>query len=278
MNRKLEELWGETLRSPGPKVEQFDRLAHGVVEVYTSGDASFTQHIKNRFNRVAKSTGQDLDNENLDLAMARAFIADEIGFSSWDDLVDSVKNSSEVGRPILFQYAVAAMERGDYTALETMVGGAERFDDQIIQWYEKGFFDDEQETLGEVFSAACMLGHPRAAAYLLDKGVDPLAGIKTGLNGFHYAASSGRLDVIKLLIERKVPMEIRNMYGGTVLGQALWSAVNEHTDDHAAIIEALIDADAVIEPGTHEWWNEQNVPSAKTKTRVAEVLRKRLGT
>jgi ankyrin repeat protein len=277
MNRReLEELWGETLRSPAPKVEQFDRLAHGVVEVYVSADASFMQHIKNRFNRVAKSTGQNLVSENFDLAMARAFIADEIGFSSWDDLVNAVKNSSEVGRPILFQYAVAAMERGDFTALETMVGGAERFDDQIIEWYEKGFFDDEQETFAEVFSAACMLGHPRAAAYLLDKGVDPLAGIKTGLNGFHYAASSGRLDVIKLLIERKVPMEIKNMYGGTILGQALWSAVNEYTDRHSEIIEALIGAGAKIEPGTLEWWNEQAVPSANTKKQVADTLQKHL--
>jgi len=109
----------------------------------------------------------------------------------------------------------------------------------------------------------------------LDKGVDPLAGTKTGLNGFHYAASSGRPAVIRLLIGRKVPMEVRNMYGGTVFEQALWSAINEYTPDHAEIIEALIDAGAEIEPGTLEWWQGQNVPSAETKERVAAALRRR---
>lgn len=276
MNRReLEEFWGETLRSPAPKVEQFDRLAHGVVEVYASGDASFTQHIKNRFNRVAKSTGQNLDSESFDLAMARAFIADEIGFSNWDDLVDSVKNSSEVGRPILFQYAIAALWRGDFTSLEKAVGSA-AFDDQIKNWFEAGYFADEQETFAEAFAAACWLGHVDAAAFLLDNGVDPYAGTRTGLSGFHWAASSGKLAVIKLLIDRKVRMEDQNMYGGTVLGQALWSAVNEYTDSHAEIIEALIGAGAKIEPGTLEWWNEQAVPSANTKKQVADILQKHL--
>jgi hypothetical protein len=95
------------------------------------------------------------------------------------------------------------------------------------------------------------------------------------LNAFHYAASSGRLDVIKLLIERKVPMEVRNMYGGTIFEQAIWSAINEYTPDHAAIVEALIEAGAVIEPGTLEWWEKPNVPSDETKHRVADALRRR---
>lgn len=271
MNRyELENMWGETLRSAAPSVEQFERLAQAVVDTYVSGDESFRQHIKNRFNRVTNSTGQDLDAENFDLAMARAFIADEIGYSRWDGLIDSIENRSD--RPILFQYAVAAMWRGDFSALELMVGGREKFDDQIIEWYENGFFEDEQETLAEVFSASCMLGYEKTAAYLLDKGVDPYAGMKTGLAGFHYAASSGRLDVIKLLINRKVPMEVRNMYGGTVFEQAIWSAVNEYTPAHAAIVEALIDAGAVVEPGYSEWWEKQNVPFGETKKRVADAL------
>ena len=59
-----------------------------------------------------------------------------------------------------------------------------------------------------------------------------------------------------------------------MLGQAFWSAVNEHKPSHAAIIDALIDAGANIESGTLEWWNEQPVPSLETKRRVAEALRK----
>ena len=43
-----------------------------------------------------------------------------------------------------------------------------------------------------------------------------------------------------MLVRRGVPLEIRNMYGGTVLGTAVWSAVHEPKADHPAIIESLI--------------------------------------
>ncbi|CAN5498689.1 hypothetical protein BH10ACI2_BH10ACI2_21500 [soil metagenome] len=269
--QELEQLWNVTLRSSAPKPEEFERLAQSVVDLYLS-NSNFHRHIKNRSKRVTKNTGQQFDPDAFDIAMARAFIADEIGFGSWEDLMNSVESPQENQVPILFTYAIAAMERGDFSALESTVGGPDRFDDQVKEWFEKGFFSDVQETLAEVFSAACMLGHVSTVRFLLDHGVDPLAGIKTGLNGFHYAASSGRLDVIKLLIERKIPMEIKNMYGGTVFDQAIWSAVNEYTPDHAAIVEALLEAGAVIEPGYAEWWDEQDVPDLETKRRVAAAI------
>jgi hypothetical protein len=67
-------------------------------------------------------------------------------------------------------------------------------------------------------------------------------------------------------------MEVKNMYGGTVLGQAIWSADYEHTSQHAEIIEMLIEGGAVVEPGTQKWWLEQEVPSRETKQYVADVL------
>ena len=271
---EIEHSWHTTLRTTNPSVEQFDFLAQCVFDQYESGDTQFRQHIANRFNRVAERSGHTLDPARFDLETARAFIADEIGFEGWDRLISFVNDRSEGVRPILFQYAVAAMERGDFSALESMVGGSGRFGDQIKEWYERGYFIDETDTLAEVFSAACMLGYDKTAAFLLDKGVDPYAGMKTGLAGFHYAASSGRLNVIKLLIERKVPMEVENMYGGTVFGQAIWSTINEYTPDHAAIVEALVEAGAVVEPGYLEWWQEQSVPDAETKERVTDVLRR----
>ncbi len=257
-----------------PTPQDFEGLAQGVLDRYHSGDPQFTQHIKNRSNRVTEITGQSFDAENFDLAMARAFIADEIGFGGWDELMNSVATPAENQHPILFKYAIAAMERGDFSALESMVGGQSRFDDQVKDWYENGYFSKEPETLAEVFSAACMLGYPKTVAYLLDKDVDPYAGMKTGLSGFHYAASSGRLDVIKLLIERNIPMEVKNMYGGTVFEQAIWSAVNEYTPQHGEIVEALVKAGAVVDDGYDEWWEKQNVHDPATKERIANLLRR----
>lgn len=273
MNRKeLEQLWGETLRSPTSNREQFDRLVQGVLDVFASDDQHFKQHIKNRFHRVTARTGKHFDADHFDIAMGRAFVADEIGFASWDELIGSVEDSARDGLPILFRFAIAAMDMGNFTSLEKTVGGPDAFDNQMIDWYEKGYFAEHQETLAEIFAAACLLGHPKTAEYLLDKGVDPYSGMKTGLAGFHYAVSGGRLSVVKALIARRIPTDVENMYGGTVLGQALWSAINEHNENHAAIIEALVDAGAHVWPGTVEWWEKQEVPSVQTKQRVVEVL------
>lgn len=278
MNRReLEHLWQSTLRAARPSREQFERLADAVVASYGRGDPGLDQHLKNRLKQIGERTGVVYDADRLDLAAARDLVADESGFADWGALLGAVDDATGDGRPLLFLYAVAAMERGDFSALEGMVGGAGCFDDQIIDWYDKGYFETEPGTLAEILSAACMLGHARAAGYLLDKGVDSLAGIKTGLNGFHWAASSGRLDLIRLFIEKKVPIQVRNMYGGTVLDQALWSAINEYSPDHADIIEALIDAGAVIEPGTLEWWRSEDVPSDETRARVIAAL-ERAGT
>src|SRR4051812_347722 len=121
----LQRLWSETLRSAAPDTIQFDRLAQSVVDLYKSGDIRFRQHINNRFNRVANRTGKALDPENFDLSTARAFIADEIGFRSWDELLNAINNRSDSTYPLLFQYAIAAMDMGNFTALESAVGGAD---------------------------------------------------------------------------------------------------------------------------------------------------------
>ena len=116
-----------------------------------------------------------------------------------------------------------------------------------------------------------MLGRTATAEYLIDHGVDPYAGMKTWLAGPHYAVSSGHLDTVRMLLDKKIPLEVRNLHGGTLLGQALWSAVNEHKPSHADIIEALIEAGAYVEPGTLEWWKVQAVPN-ETKQCVEAIL------
>lgn len=169
--------------------------------------------------------------------------------------------------------AVDALDKGDFSRLENALGGPAGFDQQIIEWYDDGKFDDAPETLAEALSCACMLGRTATASYLIDKGVDPYAGMKTWLAGPHYAVSSGHLDTVQMLLDKRIPLEVKNLHGGTVLGQALWSAISEHTRSHADIIERLIEAGAVVEPGALQWWEAQNVPSDETKQRVANALR-----
>ncbi len=177
----------------------------------------------------------------------------------------------------LWNQAVRHITDGAYFRIEKTLGGGDAFDDQIIDWFDRGYFENEPEALAETITCASFLGRARVVAHLLDKGVDPVAGMRSGMNGFHYAASCGQLQVVELMIERKVPMEIENRYGATVLGQALWSAIHEHESTHAEIIEALISGGARIHPGTPEWWEQQDVPSAETKDRVATALCRALG-
>ena len=174
----------------------------------------------------------------------------------------------------LWQKAVKDLEEGNFTALQELLGGADGFDRQIIEWFDSGKFANEPEMLAEALTCACMLGRTDTANYLIDAGGDPYAGMKTWLAGPHYAVSGGHLDTVKLLIEKKISLDVENKYGGTLLGQALWSAVNEHKDSHAEIIDVLVNAGAKIDDGTLEWWKEQNVPFEETKRRVAAALLK----
>jgi hypothetical protein len=164
--------------------------------------------------------------------------------------------------PALFPDAIQGLKAGDFSRLEPLFTEDSSVC-QIIEWYEKGLFADEQSALAEALTCACFLGRTRIADYLLAQGVDLLAGTNTGLDGFHWAANRGQLDTVMLLIDRKAALETRSMYGGTVLGTAVWSAINEFKADHIRIIEALINAGARLDEAGYPTENE----------RVDEVLR-----
>ena len=163
--------------------------------------------------------------------------------------------------------ALRGLERGDFSRLEPL------FDERsslagdrcrIVDWYAKGYFDSEPKAAAEALSCACFLGRTSVAEFLLTQGVDPAAGISTGLSAFHWAANRGNLNTVKLLIERGAPLEQKNMYGGTVLGCTVWSAIHEPRVDHVTIIEALLAAGANIDEADYPTGNE----------RVDEVLRR----
>jgi hypothetical protein len=163
---------------------------------------------------------------------------------------------------LLVQDVIQGLRRGDFSRLDPLFEGGEQ--SQIVGWHRIGLFDDEPEALSEAFSCACFLGKVVIAEYLLDRGIDPLSGSGTGMNAFHWAVDRGQLETTRMLIRHGVPLEIKNMYGGTVLGTAVWSAINATRADHLAIIDALILAGASLEAVEYPTGNEP----------VDEVLRR----
>jgi hypothetical protein len=152
----------------------------------------------------------------------------------------------------LFSGAVQGLQRGDFSRLAPLLEDRplERRPCQIIEWCDKGYFAAEPAALAEALTCACFLGRTGVAEFLLDRGVDPAAGAGTGLNAFHWAANRGQSETVRLLIRRKAPLETRSMYGGTVLGTAVWSAINEPRPGHLQIIEELLVAGArLVEAG-----------------------------
>jgi ankyrin repeat protein len=124
------------------------------------------------------------------------------------------------------------------------------------------------------FLWACEFGRDKVIEFLLDKGVDVATEVR-GMTGLHLAIVGGHFGTVKLLLERKAPLELRNSYGGTALGCAMW-AVN-HSDpsdavyrwpnpktDWPAIVQMLIAAGAWVEDAYYSTGNE----------RVDELLRR----
>ena len=127
--------------------------------------------------------------------------------------------------------------------------------DSIIEAASVGRFDLVKSMAGsatkkELETALIMAAHYgglEIVEYLLELGVDVAP--PSGMSALHQAAGRADLDMVRLLIERGAPLEMRNAYGGTVLDSTLWfahhvSPAEFASRDYPAVINALIAAGA----------------------------------
>lgn len=113
--------------------------------------------------------------------------------------------------------------------------------------------DTSDEHLRAGFLWACQFGRNRVVEFLIDRGIDLGAQDRNGQSGLHHAAIGGQLETVKLLLKNGAPLELKNVYGSTPLGQALWSAYNSDPPrDYVPIIEALLEGGSRIEPGMED--------------------------
>jgi ankyrin repeat protein len=103
----------------------------------------------------------------------------------------------------------------------------------------------ERDLERALIAAAGTSGGHDIVRYLLDRGVD--IGAATGWTALHAATGGAAMQTIEILIRRGAPLETKNMYGGTVLSQAIWFGFHgdpARIKEYAQVIDVLIAAGA----------------------------------
>jgi ankyrin repeat protein len=150
---------------------------------------------------------------------------------------EAVRGCLANGRPLAARFLA---EHGAYLDFENAAGIGRL--DRVKELVES----TPEEERGKGFVWACAYGHNDVVAFLLDYGVDPAAGVDIDMTGLHLAAHEGHLDTVKLLLAHNAPLEAKNVYGGTVLGQTLWSVIHHPMPAHREIVETLVAAGAHV--------------------------------
>lgn len=105
----------------------------------------------------------------------------------------------------------------------------------------------EEKELESALNWACLYGQSAVAGYLLGVRKDLAVQSEGKQTALHCAVIGGHLDIVKMLLAQGAPLEVRNEYGGTVLGQTLWSAGHGgDADTYIPIVETLLAAGAKL--------------------------------
>jgi tetratricopeptide (TPR) repeat protein len=139
------------------------------------------------------------------------------------------------GRPLAARFLAS---RGAYLDFENACGAGDL--DRVKDLLASA----SNEELGKGFVWASAYGYNDIVEFLLNEGVDPAAGVD--MTGLHLAAHEGHLETVKLLLANGAPIEAKNSYGGTVLGQTLWSVIHHPMPAHREIVETLLAAGARV--------------------------------
>src|SRR6266513_2394906 len=135
----------------------------------------------------------------------------------------------------------------------------------------KTFFDHDglpnpsttKTEIHEAFGQACIHGHAEAADFLLQRGADVRARLRivgAGHTALHVAAWGGHIDVVKLLIRHRAPLdESDETWGTPPIGWALhgWSTNRSAPPGrYGEVVAMLANAGAAVKA---EWLNDTNV-------------------
>lgn len=122
------------------------------------------------------------------------------------------------------------------------------------------------EQMRDGFGWACEYGRGNVVEFLLDHGMDadsrlPRTGNGHGKTGLHWAALGGNVEIVKALLNRNVPVDVKDQtYGATPLGWALYAWQKEQAaaraDRYPEIVALLVARGATVEP---DWLRDERV-------------------
>ena len=61
----------------------------------------------------------------------------------------------------LWKQAIKDITDGSYSRVEKVLGGGDAFDNQILDWFNRGYFENEPEALAETVTCASFRGDPK---------------------------------------------------------------------------------------------------------------------
>jgi ankyrin repeat protein len=171
----------------------------------------------------------------------------------WNPLVAALHN----GRPEAAEFLA---KRGARIDLEGAAGVGRL--DLVKSFFKrdgslKANATKEQMELG--FQWACEYGRTSVVAFLLKQGIE-VGASPHGETGLHWAAYGAHADIVKLLLKRKAPVEVKDIrFDGTPLGWALYgwgeSSPGAKRGRYYEIVALLVAAGATVNPA---WLDEKD--------------------
>jgi ankyrin repeat protein/uncharacterized glyoxalase superfamily protein PhnB len=152
--------------------------------------------------------------------------------------VDNVLSAAALGRVDLVERMLA----GGGTVAPSLVG---------LYWLE--LEPDPESHRERALVWACAFGRTGVVELLLANGLDPGATDQHDMTGLHWAAARRHLDVVRLLVERGAPLEVRNRWGGTVLDSTLYFALQPgvEAESYLPVLELLLASGADPKAATY---------------------------
>jgi hypothetical protein len=106
--------------------------------------------------------------------------------------------------------------------------------------------DEAAAHIERAFVWSCKFARTDVAEFFLSVGVNPAAADGYRMTALHWAAGNGSMDVMRALIARGAPLEVKNVWEGTVLDSTGHFAIHMPVKgvDYEAVMEMLIAAGA----------------------------------